>query len=88
MMSRKDINNHVEKHPEEALNDITRHFTSKMHNILRRIEKEKQPGYVWDLIMLLQEACFETAKKVVHYMIKAGIRDWEKEKTQKEEITL
>ncbi len=86
-MNRQDINDRVKKHPEESLNDIKRHFTSKMHNILRSIEKEKQPGYIWDLIMLLQEACFKTTKDVAHYMIDVGIRDGQKgrDQNQKEE---
>ena len=55
----KAHNNHEKKEPDEAIKHIKRNLTANIQGILKRIEKEKQIGFLLDYLKLINEECLE-----------------------------
>jgi len=63
-MSRKEINNHEKKEPDEAIKHIKRKLTANIQGLLKRIEKEKEIGFIADLMHEIQKTCYDNIKQL------------------------
>ena len=53
---------------KDDLNHIRRNLTTNIEGLLRRIEKEDQPGFLVDLIHEIQKICYTGIKDLFLFM--------------------